>query len=330
MCASLDRPNNRSHGVEYIPAKVAQKDVTAGMEWGDGEDIFLHFAVKDTGRGLNADEKKVLFQRFTQANPKTYIQYGGSGLGLFISRSLVEKQGGEIGVASEENVGSNFSFFIKTKRSESRLISKEANQKEVIRRQSTIELEMPAFKRQRLSSGSNGHTGSIATVSLACTIRFDVLTDLQDFTISSFPKPESFHRPPDIPKDPHSVLIVEDNLVNQQVLSKQLTAKGCNVYVANHGGEALEIIKESWFWRDKEQTGTPLSIVLMDQEMPVMDGLTCIKQIRELEVAGDITRHIPVVAVTANARTEQVDVLMNAGMVCCKPLNSNILLTYAG
>ena len=80
--------------------------------------------MKDTGRGLSEDEKTRLFHRFSQANPKTHVrdascfdevfsnklqvQYGGSGLGLYISRELTELQGGEIGVASKAGEGSKF------------------------------------------------------------------------------------------------------------------------------------------------------------------------------------------------------------------------------
>lgn len=71
----------------YFPNKgSASLDVTAGEEWGRGEPIFLHFAMRDTGCGLTPDEKNKLFNRFQQASPRTHIQYGGSGLGLFISR----------------------------------------------------------------------------------------------------------------------------------------------------------------------------------------------------------------------------------------------------
>jgi CheY-like chemotaxis protein len=51
--------------------------------------------------------------------------------------------------------------------------------------------------------------------------------------------------------------------------------------------------------------------------MPIMDGLTCTRKIRELERKGDIIRHIPIIAVTANARMEQINTALEAGMVCC-------------
>ena len=92
-------------------------DQSLGSDWGDGEVIFLEFAVRDTGRGLTSEEKKLLFQRFKQASPRTHVTYGGSGLGLFISRELTELQGGEIGVSSEAGVGSTFAFYIKCRRS---------------------------------------------------------------------------------------------------------------------------------------------------------------------------------------------------------------------
>lgn len=92
-------------------------DQTLGSDWGEGEEIYLEFAVQDTGRGLSPEELKVLFQRFQQASPRTHVQYGGSGLGLFISRELTELQGGEIGVSSESGKGSTFAFYVKCRRS---------------------------------------------------------------------------------------------------------------------------------------------------------------------------------------------------------------------
>ncbi|KAJ8605667.1 hypothetical protein MRB53_041384 [Persea americana] len=93
--------------VTYFPSRSKRPDLTLAPDWGTGETIYLQFAVRDTGRGLTEDEKKVLFQRFSQASPRTHVTYGvsltfvhldirltlqGSGLGLFISRELSELQ----------------------------------------------------------------------------------------------------------------------------------------------------------------------------------------------------------------------------------------------
>lgn len=110
------------------------------------------------------------------------------------------------------------------------------------------------------------------------------------------------------------VLLVEDNLVNQKVLSKQLRRVGCTVHVANHGQEALEILQKTKLWRNST-TGDDIDIVLMDLEMPIMDGLTCARRIRGLQSEGSILRHVPIIAVTANARMEQIETAITAGMV---------------
>jgi hypothetical protein len=73
----------------------------------------LCITVTDTGCGLDESEIKNLFHLFAQASPKTYQTYGGSGLGLFISRQLVEMQGREIGVASQAGKGSIFQFYVR-------------------------------------------------------------------------------------------------------------------------------------------------------------------------------------------------------------------------
>jgi CheY-like chemotaxis protein len=82
--------------------------------------------------------------------------------------------------------------------------------------------------------------------------------------------------PPIDPKELH-ILVVEDNLVNQKVLMKQLQKVGCTVSVADNGKEALAYLEHTGF-RKKE--GRKLSVILMDLEMPVMDGLTCVRLIR--------------------------------------------------
>jgi CheY-like chemotaxis protein len=117
------------------------------------------------------------------------------------------------------------------------------------------------------------------------------------------------------------VLIVEDNLVNQKVLIRQLEKTGCTVGVASHGEEALAYLETTKFWEATGPTGKDLSVILMDLEMPVMDGLTCVRKIRSMEVDGTVSGHVPVIAVTANVRSEQIAAARNSGMddVVSKP-----------
>lgn len=100
----------------------------------------------------------------------------------------------------------------------------------------------------------------------------------------------------------------------EKVLAKQLQKAGCVVHVANHGQEALDFLQHSNIWRNNPG-GEAVDIVLMDVEMPVMDGLTCARRIRELQSQGTLIRHVPLIAVTANARKEQIETSMAAGMV---------------
>lgn len=113
--ASYQKPTGQHHGISFVPQRYNRPCRTPLPEWGHGEDIYIQIAVYDTGKGLDADEMKVLFGRFQQASPKTYKQYGGSGLGLFISRELCELQGGQIGVASRDGQ-TVFTFYVKAKR----------------------------------------------------------------------------------------------------------------------------------------------------------------------------------------------------------------------
>lgn len=171
------------------------ESVTSGPEWGNGQDIYLAFSVRDSGIGLENKEIHKIFERFRQANVKTHVKYGGSGLGLFISKELTEKQGGEIGVSSAIGQGSTFGFYVKARR---------------VEQQTEISRRLTHRGRKQVSDQK---------------LR---------------------------------VLLVEDNIINQQVLGKQLKKAGCIVNVANHGQEALQVLEEETF-----------DVCLMDLEMPV-------------------------------------------------------------
>ncbi|KAI5257504.1 hypothetical protein E4T42_01054 [Aureobasidium subglaciale] len=285
-------PSAQDCDVQFIkPRKKSQDDcdtvsaMLAALDADDdADDVYLMFSVTDTGCGLTSEESQMLFQRFSQA-PKTYKQYGGSGLGLFISRELVELQKGQIGLHSEAGVGSKFAFFIKAKR--------------VVR---------------------VSRSGSVASAESTVSVK-NIPHQLGGAfeTVKPLEKIDTVPRPKTLVKDMH-VLIVEDNEINLKVMSKQLRKLGCEIDTAENGLEALNYLSTTTYLSSTTK-GTPLSMILLDIEMPVMDGLTCIRRIRSLEQSGEISGHIPVIAITANARNEQIATAIEAGMdsVVTKP-----------
>jgi signal transduction histidine kinase len=297
--AFKEAPSQQSPEYGYIPKKDPNSDLVFDNNWGSGDIVFLGFVVRDTGRGLTEDEKKVLFTRFSQASPRTHVQYGGSGLGLFISRQITELHGGQIGVASQAGVGSTFSFYIKSRRLEA----------ETSKRVISDPLCMPDPQRDEKRAQEMAEAGK------------------EFLSHARTPTPPASQNAIQLdPKDLY-ILVVEDNLVNQKVLRKQLQKLGCKVDVANHGKEALDFLPCTNIWKGNESEGQKLSLILMDLEMPVMDGLECVRRIRALEAVGTIFGRIPVVAVTANARQEQIAAAMDAGMVCATILLFKRILT---
>lgn len=263
--------------IHWAPSTSPSEDLTRGPEWGNGEHVYLCIRVSDTGAGMTKDEIKKLFTRFEQADAKTSIKYGGSGLGLFISRRLTEKQGGEIGVASVPNQGSTFAFYIKARQADP---------------QSDVAAENPFHPELKARSRANSKLK-----------RDPSNTDLSKM----------------------HVLLVEDNEVNQKVLRRQLTNAGCIVHVANHGVEVLEFLPRTDLWHERTSESAHIDIILMDWQMPVMDGLTCSREIRALQKLGKVTRYVQIIATTANVRDEQIQSALASGVVSCKVIAWNVV-----
>ncbi|KAH6639710.1 aerobic respiration control sensor protein-like protein arcB [Boeremia exigua] len=296
LSLSLERPTHDSDGrVEYIPRTENSEAKTLLEDWEKGRNVFVRFSVQDTGTGMTDEQHHLLFTRFSQASPRTHIDYGGTGLGLFISRRLCEMHGGAIGFTSEKGVGSTFSFYVQSRQS------------------------LP-------TSFGSGSVERCATTVDSCSQTHGSFLRSTSYNKGNTPPssgiviPENIIPENIIPDSDLHVLIVEDNLVNQRVLAKQLRNLGMNIAVANHGGEALEYLQTTKFCIGDE-SGTELTLILLDWEMPVMNGLECVTNIRKMQEEGRISRHVPVIGVTANVRSEQVGMALRAGMdnVISKP-----------
>lgn len=278
---SQGMPVNQDQGIKYLPPmerKIPRKNQVCATD-----NLYLSLAVKDTGRGITEEQMKALFQRFSQATPKTYAQYGGSGLGLFISRQITEMLGGAIGVHSTSGEGSTFAFYVAT------------HPTMCPKKKASFDSLLPASIRVSLDA-----------------VLFDTSTSFLESGVQEASGSKMIKSTLE-PSQDLKILVVEDNIVNQKILCKQLRKLDFAVDAANHGGEALEALKDTTIWSNGG-TQKRFDVVLMDLEMPVMGGLEAVRIIRRLEEDGTIVGHIPVIAVTANARREHAEAAMKAGM----------------
>ncbi len=206
----------------------------------------LTFAIRDTGIGIPASRLAHLFQNFAQADASTTRTYGGTGLGLVISKRLAELHGGTLTVASEPGRGSTFTF-----------------------------------------TAQVGPATAVAATTPTVASAFD----------THF----AAHHPA-------RILIAEDNPVNQKVLGRMLEKLGYTPAYAPDGRAALAALR-----------ATPYDLVLMDVEMPEMDGPTATHALRA-EFPAD--RQPVVIAVTAHALTDSRDTFLASGMdaILTKPI----------
>jgi len=202
----------------------------------EGKFVTFRCAVIDTGIGIAADKLDTIFDSFSQAGHTITREYGGTGLGLTITRKLVNLMGSDIAVESIPGEGSSFFFSL------------------------------------TLEEGQKPEEGTTSN---------DLATILRERSIC--------------------VLLVEDNRVNQMVAMNFLQNWGIHTVMASNGKEAVELIKEKRY-----------DIVLMDLQMPVMNGYEATRAIRSMD--DPYFQKVPIIALTASAMIEMRSKVLSTGM----------------
>ncbi|MBV7316075.1 hybrid sensor histidine kinase/response regulator [Shewanella sp. NIFS-20-20] len=363
------------------------------LESSDDDNIIIQFEIIDSGIGMSEEQLGRLFKSFSQADGSITRKYGGTGLGLTISKSLVELMGGNIWVKSEPGKGSVFGFTIeaglqdvKARKFYQPVDDLQAKRVLVVDdNDAAREIMMGLLKAMnfRVMTVSNGFEAVTAVekgineldpfdvvfmdwmlpgidgIETTKQIRDKISEDklpkfimvtaygrevglsgeneklfdglvikpvnpslIFDAIMNAFgvmKKTEALEARRSEPEQSDfsiiknaNVLLVEDNETNQEVAIGILEPYGPNIKVANNGQEALD-------WLEKQN----FQLVLMDMQMPVMDGITATKHIRNT-----LKSAIPIVAMTANAMSQDVENCKAAGMNdhLGKPINVNELL----
>ncbi len=355
------------------------------------DDVYLiRLRVRDTGIGISQDAQNKIFNSFSQADGSTTRKFGGTGLGLTISKKLTELMGGKIGLKSQSDVGSTFWFAIPLKKETSikqtlpesasdsfqntRVLIADSSKtnREVLEQQFTswgMDFYSTDSGKKALRSvqeasqqGSpfslvilDNQLSDLDGVTLARKIKNDLnISDTRIIMLSSvgnmeetgqwlmagvesyLSKPirqnelyESVYKALVSEEDNNQlnqkktilqeqksfnlkghVLVAEDNIVNQELAREMITNLGCTVEIVDDGHQAFEAISGSLL----DNFQQPYDLILMDCQMPIMDGFEATQKLRQWEGQQTILQRIPIIALTANAMEGDRDKCIAAGM----------------
>jgi PAS domain S-box-containing protein len=371
--------NLLGNAVKFTDAGVVRLAVA---ETGEGD--LCRFSVTDTGIGIEPDKLAALFEPFVQAEQSSNRTHGGTGLGLTISRRLVELMGGHLTVTSEPGRGSTFSFTLDLPPSRHGVGPRRSATVNVIGRRLLLADHVESSRAlladharhwgmivteagdERSPLGAAGLTELLNNVDVvvadptawhlagqdfaallrtfvrldrACVIvlsndpvqsnqlarergvadvlqrpvdpstLFDCLVEVLEPCDDEEP---ADHEPPDddVARPDHGrILVVEDNPINQMVAEHLLVSMGYAVAIANDGEEAVRMVAADTY-----------VAVLMDCQMPKVDGYEATRRLRRNEVPG---RHLAIIAMTAGAMSSELQRCLDAGMDECltKPIS---------
>jgi len=249
-----------SHDREHSQDPVNLQEISAPQKT-----YTLQFAVKDTGIGIQPEQQSLLFQAFSQVNATIARKYGGTGLGLAICKRLTELMGGCIWVQSHSSVGGmppadwvlppEQKRFEQNRSEQNRSKPEQDKPGQICGSGSTFYFTILVQGAQGYETSENcGAIGTATEQSQTGLLR------------RHYPR-----RPPQSdpkPLNPLRILVAEDNGVNQQVALLMLQKLGYRADVVGNGLEALRALRQA-----------PYDVVLMDVEMPEMDGFTATRQI---------------------------------------------------
>ncbi len=388
--------NLAGNAIKFTKKGEVMIDVTREKETADQVEIL--FNVRDTGIGISAESVNRLFKSFSQLDATITRRYGGSGLGLTISKKLVEMMGGRINVRSEPDKGSDFFFsVVLDKQSEDSctaidnlknikgqrvlVVNDHTTGRQVLMEMLKLwgcDVDEASTVKETLEKLKNANTGGrpfqIAVIDhnkpqldgeyLGTYIKadpllkdtflvmitamgrrgdaaksqeigfsayltkpvkqsqlYDCLTMVANLHIESCVqgtrKIITRYSLEDDRRRRIRILIVDDNSTNQKVMIDTLKKCGYHAYAVSNGNEALAAVRSF-----------PYDIVLMDVQMPEMDGIEAIRAIRRLESESATGGHITIIAVTAHAMAADQANCMEAGMddYLPKPFNQQELL----
>ncbi|HHD82267.1 MAG TPA: response regulator, partial [Campylobacterales bacterium] len=351
-----------SNAIKFTPNKgtveieISQKSLNQAEQ-----NVALYFSVKDSGIGVTEEEKKKIFDAFSQADPSTNREYGGTGLGLSIASQFVKKMGGKLDIKSQVAQGSTFFFTLNLKLPK---VSKSHQKKDLTRY--TVGYIPPLDNRNvdknlKTYTEYQGATFLTYTQKTLLNLRDEEFPDLLFIDYKCFEEEgeldyfldlpiklvliaadnrekelrdirhkidKILHRPVNFTrtlkaleiltqsqnkssskykkgiktfKNAH-VLVAEDNLINQKLMKSILDRFGMKVTLVSNGKEALSARENNEY-----------DIIFMDIQMPLMGGVEATQKILAFEEERQ-RRHIPIVALTANALEGDKEKYIASGM----------------